>query len=191
MLTNQSRGMEERKMGLFDSLFKGATQLDGPVVRQMKRDQEFLDHMKELTSRPYLQSSLEPAISAGASAHDLQRGDHVYTYRTVVNAYTHHGIYVGDGMLVHYAGLSRNGTGSSICLGLGEFRSENGEERKIYIAKYKPDARYSREEIVKRAMSRLGEDDYSVIFNNCEHFASWCVTGIETCYQLGDKNVLP
>jgi hypothetical protein len=28
--------------------------------------------------------------------------------------------------------------------------------------------------VVKRAESRLGEKDYSLWANNCEHFASWC-----------------
>ena len=36
---------------------------------------------------------------------------------------------------------------------------------------------YAPEEIVHRAESCLGEDDYNLFFNNCEHFACWCVTG--------------
>lgn len=36
---------------------------------------------------------------------------------------------------------------------------------------------YSPEETVKRAISQLGKKEYSVIFNNCEHFAIWCKTG--------------
>eukprot|EP00058_Branchiostoma_floridae_P014984 XP_002600472.1 hypothetical protein BRAFLDRAFT_70153 [Branchiostoma floridae] len=31
-----------------------------------------------------------------------------------------------------------------------------------------------REEIVERARSKLGEGDYSTLFENCEHFAYWC-----------------
>ena len=26
-------------------------------------------------------------------------------------------------------------------------------------------------------MGRLGEQDYNLLFNNCEHFATWCKTG--------------
>jgi len=40
-----------------------------------------------------------------------------------------------------------------------------------------------REEILSRAYSRLGEDRYNLIFNNCEHFASWCATGIPVSFQ--------
>ena len=30
---------------------------------------------------------------------------------------------------------------------------------------------------LRRAMGRLGEADYNLLFNNCEHFATWCKTG--------------
>jgi hypothetical protein len=36
---------------------------------------------------------------------------------------------------------------------------------------------FSGPEICRRARSRVGEDKYSILFNNCEHFATWCVTG--------------
>ena len=31
--------------------------------------------------------------------------------------------------------------------------------------------------VVQRALSRLGEADYDLFENNCEHFAVWCKTG--------------
>lgn len=33
------------------------------------------------------------------------------------------------------------------------------------------------EQIIERAYSRIGETGYSLIFRNCEHFASWAATG--------------
>ena len=60
---------------------------------------------------------------------------------------------------------------------------------------------YSPEETVKRAESQLGkgeerEDKYNIIFNNCEHFALWCKTGVKKSSQvqrffeaLGDPTV--
>jgi hypothetical protein len=36
-----------------------------------------------------------------------------------------------------------------------------------------PDAFHGRE-IVRRARSRLGECQYDLLSNNCEHFCSWC-----------------
>lgn len=43
---------------------------------------------------------------------------------------------------------------------------------------------YSPEETVERALSKLGESDYHLLMNNCEHFAIWCKTGVSESYQL-------
>ena len=43
---------------------------------------------------------------------------------------------------------------------------------------------YTPEETVKRAESRLGETKYKLAFNNCEHFAIWCKTGISESHQV-------
>lgn len=45
---------------------------------------------------------------------------------------------------------------------------------------------YSPEETVERAKSRLGENKYSLVFNNCEHFAIWCKTGIHESRQVDE-----
>jgi hypothetical protein len=45
---------------------------------------------------------------------------------------------------------------------------------------------YSPSETVQRAKSRIGENKYSLIFNNCEHFAIWCKTGISESHQVND-----
>jgi len=47
---------------------------------------------------------------------------------------------------------------------------------------------YSPEETVTRARSRLGEKEYSLLLNNCEHFAIWCKTGLHKSYQI--ENVI-
>jgi hypothetical protein len=36
---------------------------------------------------------------------------------------------------------------------------------------------FSKEEIVQRALSRLGERQYCMLTCNCEHFVTWCETG--------------
>lgn len=43
---------------------------------------------------------------------------------------------------------------------------------------------YSGSETVKRAESRLGEDEYNLLFSNCEHFAIWCKTGLHESKQI-------
>ena len=43
---------------------------------------------------------------------------------------------------------------------------------------------YSPEKTVERAESRLGERDYNIATNNCEHFATWCKTGKSKSSQV-------
>ena len=43
---------------------------------------------------------------------------------------------------------------------------------------------YTPEETIQRAKSRLGEKNYSVTVNNCEHFAFWCKTGLSDSHQV-------
>lgn len=54
---------------------------------------------------------------------------------------------------------------------------------------------YSSQETVARAWSLCGENKYSLVFNNCEHFAIWCKTGARKSYQvervIGGTSPLP
>lgn len=42
---------------------------------------------------------------------------------------------------------------------------------------------YSLEETLERAIRRIGETNYKLTSNNCEHFAMWCRTGLSTSGQ--------
>ena len=42
----------------------------------------------------------------------------------------------------------------------------------------------SADAVMARAESRLGEDHFDFVFNNCEHFATWCKTGISGSDQV-------
>lgn len=44
--------------------------------------------------------------------------------------------------------------------------------------------RYSGEDVVARARSRLGEDQYRLATNNCEHFCAWCMSGESRSEQI-------
>jgi hypothetical protein len=46
------------------------------------------------------------------------------------------------------------------------------------------DGGYSIETVVARARSRLGEDGYRLLSNNCEHFCEWCVHGRNRSLQI-------
>lgn len=46
------------------------------------------------------------------------------------------------------------------------------------------------EETVALARSRLGERGYSILYNNCEHFANECVFGVKRCSQTEDVRAM-
>ena len=87
--------------------------------------------------------------------------------------FNHHGIDLGDGTVAHYL-----------------------EGREILRS---PISEFSQGEVVsvmdhtdaspagvtlRRAISRLGEQNYNLLFNNCEHFATWCKTGRHRSVQV-------
>jgi hypothetical protein len=88
-------------------------------------------------------------------------GSHLTTPRT---AYTHHGLYIGNQQVIHLTSNSKVETVS-----LDEFTNGHGYSEPSFHSKF------SRQDIVKRAQSRLGNEDYSLVFNNCEHFVNWCL----------------
>jgi hypothetical protein len=49
---------------------------------------------------------------------------------------------------------------------------------------------YSPEVIVERALSRLGEREYALFHNNCEHFAVWAATGVSFSEQAEEGNTV-
>jgi hypothetical protein len=108
---------------------------------------------------------------------ELPVGAHLVTHRT---GYTHHGIYVGNGRVIHYSGF---------CTTL-----RRGPVEEISLARFagihsvsvldEPNARYVGREAVQRARSRLGENRYRLLTNNCEHFCTWCIDGIGRSEQV-------
>ncbi|MFM0120027.1 lecithin retinol acyltransferase family protein [Paraburkholderia sp. RL18-101-BIB-B] len=87
--------------------------------------------------------------------------------------YSHHGIYAGNGNVVHYAGLAR-----SFHLGPVEeaTMASFAAGHEVWIEpSHRPT--YDEKEAVDRARSRLGENRYSLLTNNCEHFCVWCLYG--------------
>jgi hypothetical protein len=103
-------------------------------------------------------------------------GSHLISWR---NGYQHHGIFVGQGRVIHYAGWSDNReTGPVEETDLEAF--SQGKPYTIAIHK-SPDRP---EKIIERARSRLKESAYSVFANNCEHFCNWCVTGDHLSRQV-------
>lgn len=80
--------------------------------------------------------------------------------------FNHHGIDLGDGTVAHYlegreilrSPIEEFCQGQPISVIEHEHTSPSGVT-------------------LRRAMGRIGEQNYNLLFNNCEHFATWCKTG--------------
>jgi lecithin:retinol acyltransferase len=136
------------------------------------------------TKPPTTDAGQEPWSCAGLEQ-EPPIGAHLTASR---HGYSHHGIYLGSGRVMHYAGLSG---GLWQCGPVEEVSlSRFGSGHAIRIVDHTAPA-YSPEEIVRRARSRLGENDYRLLTNNCEHFCNWCVSGISRSAQVRQPLRLP
>ncbi len=112
--------------------------------------------------------------------HEPPLGAHMVSPR---RGYTHHGIYVGGGRVVQNGGLSwglRRGPVEEVPL------SQFSQGRPVWV-RVVGSHWFDQQEVVRRARLRLGEDRYSVLTNNCEHFCEWCVRGQHRSYQVDDR----
>ncbi|HRF00491.1 MAG TPA: lecithin retinol acyltransferase family protein, partial [Pirellulaceae bacterium] len=111
----------------------------------------------------------------------MARGDHLFV--PLGGLATHHGIDVGDGTVVHWtSGLDstewRGPRGSKDAKRNSAVRRTSSEYfsdgQPVSVRSYRKclDA----DEVVRRALERVGERGYSLIWSNCEHFATWCKT---------------
>ena len=108
----------------------------------------------------------------------MARGEHIWVTRPL--GYTHHGIHVGNGRVIHYSGLSRGWRGGPVEeVSLEEF----ARGRSIRVRAHRG-ARFDRVAVIARARSRLGEDSYRPLSNNCEHLCEWCIYGEHRSRQV-------
>ncbi len=111
---------------------------------------------------------------------DLREGDHVCVRRGGL-IYSHHGIYVGRGQVIHYTdaeGFVRKNDSKIVQTSLDEFLRGGELRRRAHRNSYSP------EKVVRRAKQSLLESRYSLLWNNCEHFATYCVTGKRRSRQV-------
>jgi hypothetical protein len=62
--------------------------------------------------------------------------------------------------------------------------------REIWVRAH-VEPRFDRTEVTHRARSRLGEDRYRILSNNCEHFCEWCLRDEQRSHQVESLLVLP
>jgi hypothetical protein len=102
-------------------------------------------------------------------------GDHIYVDR---GFYTHHGVDIGDGWVIHFASADSTKSGALIRQATIEDFAGTGA---VQVRAY--GVRLDADQAVDRAKAMLGESAYDLFANNCEHFATWCVAGDHSSAQ--------
>ena len=101
--------------------------------------------------------------------------------------FNHHGVDLGDGSVAHYL------EGREI---LRSPLEEFSRGQPLSVVSYAEGDCLPAGQTLRRAMGRLGEQNYNLLFNNCEHFAHWCKTGrhrstqVEEALQAGSWGAL-
>lgn len=146
------------------------------------------DKMERLTSEDFLKPGDMIGVSRGT--------------------YEHYGIYIGHKRVIHYAGDGNDFSGK-ISIHEAPFEEFIKNSKNYFVISFagkhpvriksttkfiandtfgcysnKKYSIYSPEETLQRAYSRIGETKYSLIKNNCEHFAMWCKTGVSESTQV-------
>ena len=104
-------------------------------------------------------------------------GSHLVTPR---RGYLHHGIYVGARKVVHYSGLVhglRRGPVEEVPF------AHFACGQRVWVRSEAP-SDFDVREVIRRARSRVGEDRYRLLTNNCEHFCEWCLRGTARSFQV-------
>ncbi len=156
------------------SLRAGDARLGHAGSASATRSAVYLNGRATRTSVRRLRSSDSRPVAADEV---LPLGAHLLTPR---RGYTHHGIYVGNGRVVHYAGLVR----SRVWGPVEEVSLDVFADGRSLFVKTSVAALYPAEAIVERARSRIGEDSYRITTNNCEHFCEWVLRGESRSEQV-------
>lgn len=103
--------------------------------------------------------------------------------RVKVGAVYHYGIFVSDDEIIQF------GPNPSLRMGIPDSELSVcvtdvdtflcGQFLETAVAADRAERKKMRkpEQVVKQARSRIGEKGYSILYNNCEHFANECLTG--------------
>lgn len=131
----------------------------------------------------------------------LELGDHIFRFGAFhrQSFLTHHGIYIGEGHVIHFSGGAMNSTNVSTSLyDLGndiinakvivstfeEFMDNKTTCFRVDMEESEKTDK-NRRLIFARAVMNLDSDfgGYNPTKNNCEHFANWCRTRNKVSYQ--------
>ncbi len=127
----------------------------------------------------------------------MAKGDHVFVWRRYRGVpFQHHAIDVGDGSAIHFSSSDSDHLSSSD----SGIAGPEGDPQRFLILQTEMSVvtrsgrdrlhrvrhaeMFGPDEIVNRAEQQLGLRGYDLIWNNCEHFATWCCAGSEESRQV-------
>lgn len=109
----------------------------------------------------------------------MAKGDHIKVWR-MGGLYAHHGIDMGDGTVIHFAGEPLRNRGARVCrTDLPNFL----QGAHPILVRHRGSVRHP-DDVVAAAEAQLSHADYSLWRNNCEHFATYCKTGKRRSRQV-------
>lgn len=131
-----------------------------------------------------------------------------------IRGLNHHAVYIGDGKIIHYynnphehklAGVVRLDNVGLLEKAAARVRAtvkvrihhipptpaptSTGTGSRIQLPALLQTR--SRQQIKDLCLSRMHERKYNLFFNNCQHFANWCVSGVSFSEQLLTQQVPP
>ncbi|BFZ05769.1 hypothetical protein BsWGS_08808 [Bradybaena similaris] len=99
----------------------------------------------------------------------LSPGDRVQFHRFL---YSHWGIYIGDGNIIH---VSEDNEDKAAKVKIDNFWDVAGEDKASKNNGQDIEwSSLSAEQIIRRARSYVGNTEYDQLFDSCEHFVNWC-----------------
>ena len=121
-----------------------------------------------------LSQFLKDKMTTSEALKKLHSGDHIAVLRSrlIFGRYTHHGIFDGAFNVIEYGSNGLLDKGRIREVSLQNFLGSSGLLMKVDSSMI-----YSPSEVLRRASSKLGEQKYNLLFNNCENFARWCRGG--------------
>ena len=182
------------------------------IIEELQAQHQELIRKKKNPEAFSSQGALPSSTLENVYGIPLQPGDVLVASRKA-GLYQHFAIYIGSQKVIHYAAENGDFSGR-ISIHEAPYEEFRGDSTFIYILDFPDDSGrpilrgqpsiihgsteapffdlirrtnyhlYSPEETISRAKSRLGEEKYTLPFNNCEHFAIWCKTGVHESHQV-------
>ena len=115
--------------------------------------------------------------------------------RVAVGSIYHFGIYVSDEEVIQFGlppSRRANLSDTNVVVLASDIDSflDGGFLEVCQFDRKEKKKNRSPEEIVRYARSKIGSGGYHILYNNCEHFANECATGVAVCRQADNARAL-